>query len=233
MTQLANPYWDEVCAHVDPNDAFYGPCVGRLGLAELRAATAGDPEPMLAKPQRADLVSKYAWTITDPASVAFVAEHAHGSLVDPMAGTGYWGYVLGQCGVQVASSDAFGPTENHWHHDYDLWVPVEICDGAEAVARHSDKTLLLSWPPYSEDVGTRILAAYHGDRVIFIGESDGGCTGDEDLHTALQTDWHEVACHRPVQWWGLHDYITVYERDQDAVELVRHALEGELVSAGR
>ena len=202
---LLNPYWDEVREHIG-DDPFYGPCVGRIGLEVLK-----DPDAFAKGLHRDDFVSKYAWSITDPISVAFVAEHAVGGLVDPMAGSGYWAYVLGQLDVDVVCYD-IAPGSNPWHRDIELWVPIETLDGAEAVAKHPDRTLLLAWPPYSVDVGARILRAYQGQRVIFIGEDDGGCTGDEDMHEMLNTGWHQIACHRPIQWWGLHDRITVFER---------------------
>jgi hypothetical protein len=67
--------------------------------------------------------------------VAFVGKHAQGGLVDPMAGTGYWAYRLAQVAVNV------------------------VLDGAEAVALRPDRTLFLSWPPFAQDVGARILMA--------------------------------------------------------------------------
>jgi len=201
-----NPYWEAIREHISPDDPFYGPCVGRIGLEVLT-----DPDAFEKALHRDEFVRKYAWSITDPDSVAFVAEHAAGGLVDPMAGSGYWAYLLGQLDVDVACYD-LEPGANAWHSDVELWVPIETLDGAEAVAKHPDRTLLLAWPPYSEDVGARILRAYAGGRVIFIGESGHGCTGDEDMHELLENEWHETTCHRPVQWWGLHDYITVYDR---------------------
>jgi len=47
-------------------------------------------ECMARTPNRQKLVRKFCWTIPDPDTVTFVAQHAHGGLVDPMAGTGYW-----------------------------------------------------------------------------------------------------------------------------------------------
>jgi hypothetical protein len=202
-----NPYWTAVSPAVKPGEfPWEGPLVGRFNFKLL--GNEDDGIPIL---DRNDYVHKYAWTITDPDSVAFIAEHAHGGLVDPMAGTGYWAFVLQQIGVDSDCYD-LRPRENPYHDGEALWVDVHKLDAAEAVAQHPERTLLMAWPPYSEDVGERTLRAYAGERVIYIGEGNGGCTGDDAMHDILDDEWEEVAAHRPVQWWGLHDTITVYAR---------------------
>jgi hypothetical protein len=56
------------------------------------------------------------------------------------------------------------------------------------------------------------LLAYNGNRVIYIGEDRGRATGDDQMHGLLDTNWTEVDSREPVQWWGQHDRVTVYER---------------------
>src|ERR1700677_4623403 len=89
-----------------------------------------------------------------PDAVPCVAKHAQGGLVDPIAGTGYWAYLLAQVGVDVVCYDlnpGTALTTNGWHGD-DLYAEICAKDGAEAVAVHPDRTLFLSWPPYDQDV---------------------------------------------------------------------------------
>lgn len=204
---IDNPYWEEVKDHAKPSERR--PWGDGVGLQVLEVPVGQFHNCIWAN--RDDLVAKYSWTITDPDSVAFVALHAGKGLVDPMAGTGYWGYVLSHLGCRVASYDK-EPGTNHWHQDHKLWMPVTEADCEVSVACHSASlTLLLSWPPMN-DSGARALKAYDGRRVIYIGEDAGGCTGGDELHDLLEAQWNEVARHRPVQWWGLHDYITVFER---------------------
>ena len=40
-------------------------------------------------------------------------------------------------------------------------------------------------------------------------------TGDEQMRLILDTEWTEVDSRQPVQWWGVHDRVTVYERMAD------------------
>lgn len=170
-------------------------------------------------PSRNDLVRRYSWAITDPASVSFVAEHANGGLVEIGAGTGYWAWQLSQRGVPVIPYDIAPPDL-----DENGWCQEKGPDGLElrpvfqtvlrgtaqdaALKRHP---LFLCWPPMSS-MAADALAAYRGDRVIYIGEGDWGCTANDDFHEALNADWEEIAEHVGVRWSGINDRITVYRR---------------------
>lgn len=173
-------------------------------------------------PSRDDLVTRYAWAITDPMSVAFVARHAPNGIVEIGAGSGYWAWQLTQRGVDVVAYDVAPP---HTHPNKycqqaaadprdalrPLFYPVaEI--GHTAATRHPDRALFLCWPPYSSSMARDALAFYDGDRLIYIGEGEGGCTADDDFHAALDAEWTEVDSHKPVQWGGIRDWITVYDR---------------------
>ncbi len=196
MTGITNPYWDAVADFVF-ND-FGDQVIGRYGIGVPGA------------PERQELVHLYSWTITDPDSVAFVAKYAGSGLIDPMAGSGYWAYLLGQLGVDVICYDLAPPGKNFWHHT--AHVEIAEMDGAESVLLHPDRTLLLAWPQYNHDSGQRTLAAYPGHRVIFNGEGRGGCTGTDAMHDMIEGSWAEKDRHSPIQWLGVHDRITVYER---------------------
>jgi hypothetical protein len=209
---IDNPFWEAVKDCVE-TDGFEGnPVVGYFSLDRTVE------ENMTRSPNRQRLGRKYCWTIPDPDTVAFVAKHAHRGLVDPIAGTGYWAYLLAQLGVDVVCYDLNPGTAlvtDGWHDEH-LYVAICAKGGAEAVAPHADRTLFLSWPPHGRDVGARILMAYKGNRVIYIGDGQSGASGDDQMHLMLDTDWTEVDSRRPVQWWGQHDRVTVYERSQPA-----------------
>lgn len=207
MTVIDNPYWDLVKDRVDPTGSLWRtPTVDGYSSTfvadSIRAYEAGV--------DRHSLTKRFSWTIPDPGTLAFVAEHSGGRVVDPMAGTGYWGWLLAQLGIDVVSYDIL-PGTNSYHNGEPLHSTITALEGVEAVRLHADRTLLLSWPPM-DAFGTDILRAYEGGRVIYIGESEGGCTGDDDLHELLRKEWVEVADRVPVQWNGLHDVVWVYDR---------------------
>jgi hypothetical protein len=205
---ISNPFWEAVKDCVEADSVRGNPVVGEFRLDRSVA------ESMARFPNRQRLVRKYCWSIPDPDSVAFVAKHAGGGLVDPIAGTGYWAYLLEQVGVDVVCYDVNPGAELHnngWHGN-DLYAGVCAKDCAEAAALHPDRTLFLSWPPYAMDVGARILTAYQGNRVIYVGEGRGGGTGDDEMHLILERDWTEVDSRRPVQFWTVNDWVRVFER---------------------
>jgi hypothetical protein len=201
-----NPYWDTL-ADFARYEAYHpwdkGLFVGGYARDEDRNLNL----------RRRDLTSDYAWTITAPATVAFVAEHCGPRVIDPLAGSGYWAWLLAQHGADVAASDLNPPNvaANNWHRG-GVWTTVAARDAVEAVRGSAGRTLLLSWPPYDDPTGAKVIEAYAGDRIVYIGEGDSGCCGGDDMWELLRSGWHEVAEHRPVQWYGLHDWVTVYER---------------------
>lgn len=185
------------------------------------------------RPSREDLVRRYAWAITDPLSVAFVAEHAPGGIIEIGAGAGYWAWQLAQRGTAVVAYDAAPPDtdENKYCQSLDAWrqhparrgpvlrptyYPVLRGSADMAARAPQGAALFLCWPPYQSSMAAEALAAYPGDTVILIGEPDGGCTADEDFFKALGSGWDEVAEHDPVQFGGIHDYITVHRRRAEA-----------------
>lgn len=204
-----NPYWDAVKTWASRNP------VGQMVLGWRYAAEGLDlphadevPEHMFidARLTREDLVRRYAWTITAPDTVQFVHEHVGSVVVDPLAGNGYWAYLLTRASGtrMVAASDTNQPVET--------WCPVAVADAAQAVRNFDGwPTLLLAWPPSADPTGADVLEAYTGNRVVFLGELDGSCGGDR-MRDLLRTEWSPVAKHQPAQWNSYHDVVVVYER---------------------
>lgn len=232
---MDNPYWRQLEPLVTTDWITGGPVVdcmltsssGRDAARQLdRVWGQSDDDRRPVLPMTSGIVYlnrkafclRYAWTITDPDTVRFVAENCRPAAVDPMAGSGYWTHLLRQAGVDVVASDLWPPGTGSadWHADADPWIDhVVEADAADAAAEHADRTLLLAWPCYSCDSGYRCVSAYReagGRRIVYIGEGEGGCTGDDDLHDELAGEWQRVAEHRPVQWSGIHDYVAVYDR---------------------
>lgn len=220
---IDNPYWEQVKDLVEPT--------GWNGALEIGSLHSKQDIHLNAWTVRAACSTKYAWTVTSEESVDFVAEHAGGKLIDPLAGTGYWCYLLAQSGVDCVAYDLNPPKvgldANHWHSDTGTWFPVMTADAVEAVqVAGADRTLLLAWPPNADELAHDVLTAYRGNRVIFIGEGQGGCTGDEDFFSVLDKEWTEVASHLPVRFWGIHDGIQVFDRTEPVTVGIELALAG-------
>jgi hypothetical protein len=211
-----NAYWEAVRDAVEHDDFGGGPTVDEYG--SLARRRSGQPFQVEQRADRRDLTSTYSWTVTDPATVEFVVAHCGPLVVDPLAGSGWWAHLLGLAGVDVVASDLNPPDGtdiNKWHRGT-THLDVQRLPGTEAVALSDPaRTLLLSWPPYDSSVGHDVIAAYRGGRIVYVGEGSYGCCGGEDMWELLDQDWVEVASHRPVQFYGLHDYVTIYDRKEN------------------
>src|SRR4051812_37608789 len=119
---IDNPYWDAVKDHATPMDRHYsagGLQIGDFMAPRMHADDERFHERLVFWEKRRELAAKYSWSVPDPGAIDFVVEHSRGRLVDPIAGTGYWTYLLTQSGVDCVAYDTIPPTpaseENRWH----------------------------------------------------------------------------------------------------------------------
>lgn len=84
---------------------------------------------------------------------------------------------------------------------------------ARLVSRCPTLGLLSAWPSYSEPwcfEAVRLLRP--GQRFAYIGEGRGGCTGDDQLHDLLSSDFDVIGERDVEQFYGIHDSLVVYRR---------------------
>ncbi|HET9566323.1 MAG TPA: hypothetical protein VFP27_17915, partial [Mycobacterium sp.] len=153
---------------------------------------------------RDEAIAAWAWAIPSDEAIAAIGAFAEGKVVEMGAGKGYWAWLLEQAGLEV--------------HAYDHEVPpatyTRVHVGQPAVLNAYDGawTLLLCWPPYQDPMAVDALDAFRGHRVVYIGEGDGGCTGDNTFHRRLRRGWTEVEVIDLPQWEGIHDRVRCYTR---------------------
>lgn len=148
---------------------------------------------------------KLSHAIPNREAVELVAEYS--PIVEMGAGRGYWADLVEQLGGDVICYD--------WEEQEDPFHEIHIGE-PDVLTEHSDRTLLLIYPPYVEHEGASMseecLDYYEGDTIIYIGEW-GGCTGTPEFHQRLQWDWEEVDGYRLPQRVGVKDYIHVLKRN--------------------
>lgn len=164
---------------------------------------------------RTTLTRAYAWAVPNAEALDVLAEHA--PILEVGAGTGYWAALMRARGVDVIATDKVGPGKsNHWHPEPVRWASVRRMSGVKAVRAYRDRTLFLCWPPYDEDSSSYdVLRAFTGDRLIYVGEANGGCTGSRRFGRLLDAHWSCVQTVGIPQWYGLHDYLMLYHRRDD------------------
>lgn len=179
---------------------------------------------------------RYSWAVPNEEAIRTIAYHSPRGVVEIGAGGGYWAKMLREHGVDVIAydPDPEGTGEHPWHSGRQ-WSEVLKGDHTSVIG-HPDRTLLLCWPMYSADWSDQAVELYGGNTVIYIGEGNGGCTGSDRMHALLggkpycphydepcTCEWpaaqfHEVATVEIPQWWGLHDRLYVYSRNERADE---------------
>lgn len=131
--------------------------------------------------------------------------------LEVMAGTGMLAYALKKNGVNIIATDNYS-----WENKFDsIHRKVIRMDAIEAVKRYGEKVkfIICSWP-YMDNTAYQILMTMRQVnpkcRMIYIGESWGGCTADDAFFDAVEecnVTGFEEAVSKYRRWEGIHDYI--------------------------
>ncbi len=230
---IDNPYWEAVKDH--PDDKF-----GGFGRGSRRSIESyvwemepfGDRIKGLNKKatskliHRTNAVVRWSWSIPDPVVLNWLYHTLDGRPVVEMgAGTGYWAWMMSQMGINWTAYDISPPSQgkNKYHSNAEGQSRADVVDQQYVNILEGDhlelrrkvnrnKVLFLSWPPYDKPMAADCLKAFKGDTFVYVGEGDGGCTGDDEFHQILRDQWDEVDHFPMVQWSGIHDNMHVYTR---------------------
>lgn len=158
---------------------------------------------------REKMVRYYSWAIPNEAAINKLAELA--PIVEMGAGGGYWSYLIrkkvGFSGVVAYDRRIEIPNfwaKRRWTHTF-YGQPSKL-------KKHRNSTLFLCWPPYNTDMAARCLKYYQGNRLAYVGEGYGGCTGDDAFHDELEEKWNLEETIEIPQWWGVHDQLFVFRK---------------------
>lgn len=154
---------------------------------------------------------KYGYSIPTEKAIKRVAMFA--PICDLGAGKGYWSLMLRRTGIEVEAYDLNPIKEGHnpyYNKEEEVFFTIKKCDTDFIPSKNY--TLFLSWPPYNNPMATDYIKKYKGDYVIYIGESYGGCTGDDELFSLLGSQWYTEEIIYIPQIPGMRDYLTIYSR---------------------
>ena len=129
------------------------------------------------------------------------------------AGNGLWARFLFDVGVDIIATDNYswnGSGKMLTKMNFAKFFQVEQLDSFDAVQRYAPDVLMFVWPPLKNNMASRALQTFKGNKVIYVGEFNG-CTGDDDLHDIL-CGWNESEHIQIPQWDGLHDCLMFFER---------------------
>lgn len=131
-------------------------------------------------------------------------------------GRGYFERILQLHGVDVIATDKFTVEDNLYFrgglHRKTPYTEIELLSASDAITKYHDRNVIFSWVSYGEPWGYEALKLIKsGLKVINIGESYGGCTGDDDFNIYLNTNCQvlERLPHEP--FFGIHDSVHLYK----------------------
>ena len=73
---------------------------------------------------------------------------------------------------------------------------------------------MMSWPPYDNPMAYESLKAFRGNKIIYIGEGSGGCTGCDKFHNELNNNWNAMGTVGIPSFDGIYDQLYLYGRKQ-------------------
>jgi hypothetical protein len=157
--------------------------------------------------ERPALVQRYSWAVPTNAAIDLVARYA--PLVEMGAGGGYWTHLLRERGVDVIAYDRERPHDDNYFARHQ-WTHIEP-GTPRSLRQHSDRSLLLCWPPKGSAMATNCLKQWHGEHLVHVGEWKIS-TGSPAFYDRLETGFDLVAELSIPQWEGIHDTLTVWRR---------------------
>lgn len=137
--------------------------------------------------------------------------------VEVFAGNGYLATHLGQ---RVRSQGGLYRAYDNasTHHTKRPWRGVSKKNAFSAPIKKAD-VIVMTWPAYADNHAYRIARKMvSGQYLVFNGESYGGCTGDDDFHELLLSDFEEdVTLNEEldeyhVRWNGINDFWKIYRK---------------------
>jgi hypothetical protein len=156
------------------------------------------------------LAQRFAYVLPQPHVLEVIRRYS--PLIEIGAGTGYWSYLLRQCGADIISYDSAplgGERSNRYH--YDMWPWTEVLQGdANVVERHPDRSLFVCWPPVFSSLG-QVLRFFTGRLVIYVGDRGHRTALLAGLDDAFEeVERHEVIAMDPAP--GVSAQLSVWRR---------------------
>jgi hypothetical protein len=102
------------------------------------------------------------------------------------------------------------PTDNTEYEN--TYAKINIIDSVSAVKKYNTNVLMTIFPPYNDKMAYNALKKFKGEKVVYIGESAGGCTGCDKFHDLLQLEWKLEKKIDLQVWFGMRDALYLYTK---------------------
>lgn len=159
--------------------------------------------------------SNYGWSVPSENAINEIKEFVGGDTVLSVgSGYGLWSKLFKEVGINaIATTLLPKDSDGHMPKREHFFTEVDDLNHLEALNKYPNANVMfMSWPPYEDAMAFEALQNFKGNKLIYIGERQGGCTGCDNFHYLLYSNWEEVDYVDIPQWIGIHDNVTLWRR---------------------
>ena len=129
-------------------------------------------------------------------------------------GCGYLEHWLRKYGARMHVTD-IQTLKNNSYGFIKRWTRVEVMSHRVAMDMYSKPgvAILISWPHFDVTWDAEVLDKIHdGQKLIYIGEGVGDCTGSKPFHQKLEKEFTKCGGAHIYSWFGIHDRCEFYTK---------------------
>ena len=162
--------------------------------------------------KRDTFATRFSWAIPDKSVINKIVKFAAGEkILEIGCGKGLWAGLLRASGAYVTATDS--GTWGEFNQTTTFIDDIKLKNNKESVDIYKDhNVLMLIWPPYDTDMAEIALDTFTGNKVIYIGEGDGGCTANDKFHRELESNWTKKSNYLIQTWPSIRDSCYYYTR---------------------
>ena len=167
--------------------------------------------------KRWSFIYNYSWAVPSKIAIRSIEKFVKNDrIIEVSAGYGLWAKLISDIGIEIIATDIINEEDGkrfHYIPENIQYINMEQLDYLSALKKYNNfEVLMMLWPIYDDSLAYNSLKEFKGDKFIYIGETQGGCNGDNKFFNLLDKEWEEVEMIIIPQWYGIHDYLCLYER---------------------
>lgn len=152
----------------------------------------------------------FSWSIPTLEALLMIKEECQ-NIIELYSGTGYWAHLLAKIGCEIKCFDDFTWEEYNIEEKFGEYFEVNNINNY-SLSTFEGCNLMIGWPPYKDEECTKYLKQIKPSKLIYIGETDGGCCGSDSFFDEIYHKYDEIKSMGLPQWLGLHDWLVIYKR---------------------
>uniref|UniRef100_A0A6H1ZCV1 Methyltransferase n=1 Tax=viral metagenome TaxID=1070528 RepID=A0A6H1ZCV1_9ZZZZ len=176
--------------------------------------------------QRLSYTHAISWHLTNQNIIDTLCKYS--PVLSVGSGKGFTESIAKKNGCDIICTDKCNVKNNTYHkiiganiteyEGYNLYLnnkpfmDIEIIDAVKAIKKYPDRNIFMAWCPYLDDMGYKVVKSIKNQVLIYIGEPEGGCTGDDEMFKYLRDYFTEIETYCIPQWAGLHDRLIIYKK---------------------